>query len=85
MSGLKFKIAHKRADSDKWSATPKAQRKRMIKFLRDVIADLEKEPTVDTAADEKSARPASPKRRFTAPPSMMKPVRRRRKARSATR
>src|SRR5436309_10275254 len=31
LSGLRFKIAHKRADSEKWSATPKTQRKRMIK------------------------------------------------------
>src|SRR5688500_12855862 len=41
MTGLKFKSAHKRADSGKWSATEKPQRKRMIKFLREVIADLE--------------------------------------------
>src|SRR5436853_3461319 len=34
LAGLKFKIAHKRADSEKWSATPKTQRKRMIEFLR---------------------------------------------------
>ena len=43
MTGLKFKIAHKRAGSDKWSATPKTQRKRMITFLENVIADLEKQ------------------------------------------
>jgi hypothetical protein len=43
MTGLKFKIAHRRADSEKWSATPKTQRKRMIRFLRDVIADLEEQ------------------------------------------
>ena len=43
MTGLKFKIAHKRAGTDKWSATPKTQRKRMIKFLQDVIDDLEKQ------------------------------------------
>src|SRR5438094_8225035 len=43
MSGLKFKIAYKRADSGKWSATPQTQRKRMISFLRDMIEDLEKE------------------------------------------
>jgi hypothetical protein len=30
LSGLKFKIAHKRAGSGKWSATPRMQRKRMI-------------------------------------------------------
>src|SRR6185503_1867063 len=43
LSGLKFKIAHKRADTGKWSATPKTQRKRMIKFLQDVIAQLEQQ------------------------------------------
>ena len=42
LAGLKFKIAHKRAATAKWSATPQTQRKRMIAFLRDVIADLEK-------------------------------------------
>src|SRR6185503_745596 len=49
LAGLKFKIVHKRAASDKWSATPKTQRKRMVKFLRDVIRDLEREP--DAPAD----------------------------------
>src|SRR5256885_7860005 len=43
LNGLKFKIAHKRAGSEKWSATPKTQRKRMIMFLQNVIADLEKQ------------------------------------------
>ena len=41
LSGLKFKIAHRRAGSEKWSATPRTQRKRMIEFLRSVIAELE--------------------------------------------
>src|SRR5689334_15911033 len=43
MTGLKFKIAHKRAGSEKWSATPRAQRKRMIMFLRSVLGDLQKQ------------------------------------------
>jgi hypothetical protein len=43
MTGLKFKIAYKKAETGKWSASPAAQRRRMIKFLRDVIEDLEKE------------------------------------------
>jgi len=43
MSGLKFKIAHKRAESEKWSASPEAQRRRMIKFLQDVVEDLKKQ------------------------------------------
>jgi hypothetical protein len=42
LTGLKFKIAHKRAGSEKWSATPRTQRKRMIMFLRSVLSDLER-------------------------------------------
>ena|SRR5688500_1391478 len=49
LTGLKFKIAHRRADTEKWSATPKTQRKRMIKFLQDVIRDLEQQQDEETA------------------------------------
>src|SRR3954452_17878933 len=41
MTGFKFKLAHKRADSEKWSATPRAQRKRLIKILQQMIEDLQ--------------------------------------------
>jgi len=44
MSGLKYKLAHKRAGSDKWSASSKTQRTHLIKFLREFIAQLQKEP-----------------------------------------
>jgi hypothetical protein len=44
MTGLKYKLAHRRADKDKWSTTTKTQRKRLIKLLQDFIAQLEKEP-----------------------------------------
>jgi hypothetical protein len=47
LTGLKFKIAHKRAGSEKWSATPRTQRKRMIQFLEGVVADLKKYGTED--------------------------------------
>lgn len=43
MSGLKFKVAHKRAETGKWSASPAAQRRRLIKFLHEVLDDLEKQ------------------------------------------
>jgi hypothetical protein len=60
LTGLKFKIAHKRAGSEKWSATPRTQRKRMIMFLRSVLADLEKqserEGTVIAARETPAAR-----------------------------
>ncbi len=44
LTGLKFKIAHKRANAEKWSATEATQRKRMIAFLQSVIEQLEKAP-----------------------------------------
>jgi hypothetical protein len=57
LTGLKFKIAHKRAGSETWSATPRTQRKRMIKFLEGVIADLKKYGTEDLT--ERPARAAA--------------------------
>src|SRR5215216_7506964 len=44
MTGFKYKLAHKRFDKEKWSATLKAQRKRLVKLLQDMITQLEKEP-----------------------------------------
>jgi hypothetical protein len=44
MSGLKFKLAHRRADSEKWNTTLKTQRKRLIALLQDMIKQLQKEP-----------------------------------------
>jgi len=44
MSGLKFKLAHKRADKNKWNIKGPTQRKHLIKFLKEFINQLEKEP-----------------------------------------
>lgn len=44
MSGLKFKLAHKRAKDQKWNASGEARRKLLIQIFRNLIADLEKEP-----------------------------------------
>jgi hypothetical protein len=43
LSGLKFKLAHKRFDKEKWSASDKAQRKRLIKIFQQMIKQLEAE------------------------------------------
>jgi hypothetical protein len=48
MTGLKYKIAHKRADKDKWNISDNAQRKHIIQALKEMIADLEK-PVVEAA------------------------------------
>ncbi len=44
MTGLKYKLSHKRADKDTWSTSTKAQRKKLIRLLKDFIMQLEKEP-----------------------------------------
>jgi hypothetical protein len=41
MTGMKFKLAHRRADSGKWSASGAAQRRQLIRILQGVIRDLE--------------------------------------------
>src|SRR5687768_5013152 len=75
LAGLKFKIAHKRAGSEKWSATEKTQRKRMIKFLQEVIEDLEQQqegpaevakPAPKKPAQKKPARKTPQRRTPTA-------------------
>lgn len=43
LSGLKFKLAHKRAVKDTWNASPKAQRKRLVALLKEMIGLLEQE------------------------------------------
>src|SRR5882757_3499054 len=44
MTGLKFKLAHKRADKGKWSASGPTQRKHLVTFLKQFVAQLEKDP-----------------------------------------
>src|ERR671924_198325 len=43
MTGLKIKLAHKRADKPKWSASDNAQRKKLIKIYQRMIDQLESE------------------------------------------
>ncbi|HVY75619.1 MAG TPA: hypothetical protein VG890_12350 [Puia sp.] len=44
MSGLKYKVAHKRAAKNKWSSTAPTQRKHLARFLKEMANLLEKEP-----------------------------------------
>jgi hypothetical protein len=59
MHGVKFKVAHKRADTQKWSASDNAQRKRMIGFLQEMIGQLEREAVQASPVDgrAKKSRP----------------------------
>ena len=56
MTGLKFKLAHKRADQDKWSASTRAQRKHLIKILQEMIRELEQQ------ASEEAGKPTEEKK-----------------------
>src|SRR5437762_9011579 len=43
MTGLKFKVAHKRADTEEWSAGDKGRRNRLIRLWQAMIAELQEE------------------------------------------
>ena len=43
MQGIKYKLAHKRFDKENWSASDKAQKKKLIKLLQQMIDELETE------------------------------------------
>jgi hypothetical protein len=43
MTGLKYKLAHKRIGGKRWNATDSAQRKRLIQILQELIDQLKEE------------------------------------------
>jgi hypothetical protein len=43
MTGLKYKLAHKRAEKEKWNSTDNAQRERLIQILQELITQLKSE------------------------------------------
>jgi hypothetical protein len=64
MTGLKYKIAFKRADKEKWDASDKAQRRRTIKILKELLDQLEHQESEEEnviplkpAAKAKSSKP----------------------------
>jgi hypothetical protein len=63
MTGIKFKLAHKRADNEKWSASDRAQRRRLIKFLERVIEDLASQEAEQAAAPKQEAVHSKPRGR----------------------
>src|SRR5205823_330659 len=66
MAGLKYKLAHKRADKTTWSASDRAQRRRLVQILREVIAEIERQPDVPAAPVRKEPEPAPAASRRTA-------------------
>jgi hypothetical protein len=43
MTGLKYKLAHKRAEKEKWNLSDNAQRKRLIQILEELTDQLKRE------------------------------------------
>jgi hypothetical protein len=43
MTGVKFKLAPKRADKETWSASTRAQRKKVVQILRQTADELEQQ------------------------------------------
>jgi hypothetical protein len=43
MTGLKYKLAHKRVERERWNTTDNAQREQLIKILEEYIAQLKRE------------------------------------------
>jgi hypothetical protein len=74
LAGLKFKIAHRRSETGKWSATPQTQRKRMIAFLQGVIDELEQqrddEAVTATGPEKRSSAPRQPRLLAAAKPAI---------------
>jgi hypothetical protein len=50
MTGIKVKLAHKRADNGKWSVSEKTQRKNLIAVLSEMIESLEQQQAEERAA-----------------------------------
>ena len=51
MTGLKYKLAHKRQGKEDWSARDNAQKERLIEILKEMITQLETD-TVSRSDDQ---------------------------------
>jgi hypothetical protein len=56
MTGLKYKLAHKRFDHENWSAGDEGQRKRLIAILEEYLGQLKGQPGAEKTATPKPRR-----------------------------
>jgi hypothetical protein len=70
MTGIKYKLAHRRADSEEWSASERAQLRRLITIFEENISQLQhelgegdKEPRTTTREAEPLVRTTDKRRR----------------------
>jgi hypothetical protein len=84
MTGVKIKLAHKRADKGTWSASDRAQRRALVKILKEMIADLERDPeagpspaapTTGDLAAAPAPKPRKPRRTSPRPGTRRSPAR----------
>lgn len=61
MRGYKYKVAHKRANKDSWSASYRGQRKRLISLFKSALQQLEQEELEDTPTKKKSKKQSKSK------------------------
>jgi hypothetical protein len=62
LEGTKFKLAHRRADHEKWNISETTQRRHLIKLLQAEIRKLEQGETIEAATAAPSVeRPRPPK------------------------
>jgi hypothetical protein len=50
LEGTKYKLAHRRADHEKWNISETTQRRHLVKLLEDAIAKLTKDETAEEGA-----------------------------------
>ena len=58
LAGMKYKLAHKRADKTSWSASDAAQRRRLAQILREAIAEIERQGDAVAPRKRNAAAPA---------------------------
>ena len=76
MTGVKFKLAHKRAGSEKWSATMPTQRKHLIQIMKTMIEDLEKQDVMTDGERPKAASAPADGAKPAKRPAVMKEMKR---------
>src|SRR5919109_540377 len=67
LTGMKFKLAHRRADKGTWSASVQAQRRHLMKILKEVSGELEREAAVNEANVARGKSTARTRRRALQP------------------
>jgi hypothetical protein len=80
MNGLKFKLAHKRSDKEKWNISDNTQRNHLIKILENFIKELRQESVDEFIQQEKSSVKTKKEKDTTSKKVSIKPILKRKPA-----